>query len=162
MKYRNMLFAVCLGFSGMISAQSVYPGQHRGKMKKETVVPLRAESFDLKDVRLLPGRFRENMMRDSAWMASIEVNRLLHSFRTNAAPFSDPEQYNDYYTYDYYVPAGLKTTLQIDKKHPERALKRTGDGLRFTTPQGDVIRPLYDLHRQRYVVYWDFVETETR
>lgn len=91
MKYRNMLLAVCLGFSGILSAQSVYPGQHRGKMKKETVVPLRAESFDLKDVRLLPGRFRENMMRDSAWMASIEVNRLLHSFRTNAGVFAGRE-----------------------------------------------------------------------
>lgn len=91
MKYRNMLFVLCLFFSGMISAQSVYPGQHRGKMKKETVVPLRAESFDLKDVRLLPSRFRENMMRDSAWMASIEVNRLLHSFRTNAGVFAGRE-----------------------------------------------------------------------
>lgn len=38
MKYRNMLLAVCLGFSGMLSAQSVYPGQHRGKMMKEAVV----------------------------------------------------------------------------------------------------------------------------
>ena len=27
--------------------------------------------------------------------------------------------------------------------------------LKFTTEQGDVIRPLYDLHHQRYVVYWD-------
>ena len=31
-----------------MSAQSVYPGQHQGKLKKETVAPLQAESFDLK------------------------------------------------------------------------------------------------------------------
>lgn len=71
------------------------------------------------------------------------------------APFSDPALYNDYYTYDYHIPADLKTSLQIDMKHPERALQRAGVELRFTTGQGDVIRPLYEMHRQRYVVYWD-------
>lgn len=71
------------------------------------------------------------------------------------APFSDSKLYNDYYTYDYHVPADLKTTLCIDRKHPERALQRIGKELKFTTPQGDVIIPLYDLHRQRYVVYWN-------
>lgn len=91
MKYRNIALAVCLGISSILSAQSVYPGQHRGKMKKETVAPLLAESFDLKDVRLLPSRFRDNMMRDSAWMVSIEIGRLLHSFRTNAGVFAGRE-----------------------------------------------------------------------
>lgn len=43
--------------------QSVYPGQHQGKMKKETVAPIRVQSFDLKDVRLLASRFRDNMLR---------------------------------------------------------------------------------------------------
>ncbi len=81
-----------LTVSGIVSAQSVYPGQHQGKLKKkETVAPLQAESFDLKDVRLLPSRFRDNMLRDSAWMTSIDVNRLLHSFRTNAGVFAGRE-----------------------------------------------------------------------
>lgn len=71
------------------------------------------------------------------------------------APFSDPRLYNDYYTYDYHIPADLKTTLLIDCKHPERALQRVGKELKFTTQQGDVLRPLYDVHHQRYVVYWD-------
>lgn len=74
-----------------MSAQSVYPGQHSGKMKKETAAQMTAESFDLKDVRLLPGRFRDNMMRDSAWMVSIDVNRLLHSFRTTAGVYAGRE-----------------------------------------------------------------------
>ncbi len=93
MKRTNKLF-IALGavaFSLSLSAQSVYPGQHEGKMKKETVAPLMAESFDLQDVRLLPSRFRENMQRDSAWMVSIAVNRLLHSFRTNAGVFAGRE-----------------------------------------------------------------------
>ena len=51
----------------------------------------------------------------------------------------------------------LKTTLQIDMKHPERALQRIGKEMKFTTLQGDTIRPLYDMHCQRYVVYWDLV-----
>lgn len=86
-----IIAAMCLGISGTLPAQSIYPGQHAGKMQQETVVPLRAESFDLKDVRLLPSRFRENMMRDSAWMASIDVTRLLHSFYTNAGVFAGRE-----------------------------------------------------------------------
>jgi hypothetical protein len=31
-----------------------------------------------------PQRFQQNMQRDSAWMMSIPVNSLLHSFRTQA------------------------------------------------------------------------------
>lgn len=91
MKHRTMIAAFCLLVSGILSAQSIYPGQHAGKMKKETIAPLQVESFDLKDVRLLPSRFRENMMRDSAWMVSININRLLHSFRTNAGVFAGRE-----------------------------------------------------------------------
>ena len=71
------------------------------------------------------------------------------------APFSNPELYNDYYTYDYHIPAGLKTTMAIDRKDPARVLQRVGKELKFTTEQGDVLRPLYDMHHQRYVVYWD-------
>lgn len=72
-------------------AQSVYPGQHPGKLAMETKIPVRAQCFDLKDVRLLPGRVRDNLERDSAWMASISVNRLLHSFRNNAGVFAGLE-----------------------------------------------------------------------
>jgi len=82
MKRKVFIAVMSLVVSGGLSGQSVYPGQHSGKLKKETIAPMQVKSFDLKDVRLLPSRFRENMMRDSMWMASIEVDRLLHSFRT--------------------------------------------------------------------------------
>ena len=91
MKKKILVVAGLLAMSGALMAQSVYPGQHAGKLKRETVAPMKVKSFDLKDVRLLPSRFRENMMRDSMWMASIEVNRLLHSFRTNAGVFAGRE-----------------------------------------------------------------------
>lgn len=91
MKRKVFIAVMSLVVSGGLSGQSVYPGQHSGKLKKETIAPMQVRSFDLKDVRLLPSRFRENMMRDSMWMASIEVDRLLHSFRTNAGVFAGRE-----------------------------------------------------------------------
>ena len=50
-----------------------------------------AQPFNLSDVKLLPSRFQENMRRDSAWIASIPVKSLLHSFRNTAGVFSDKE-----------------------------------------------------------------------
>lgn len=47
--------------------------------------------FPLEDVRLLPSRFAENRQRDSAWIASIPVNSLLHSFRNTAGVFTSKE-----------------------------------------------------------------------
>ena len=46
------------------------------------------QQFPLSDVKLLPSRFQRNMQRDSAWIASIPVNRLLHSFRNTAGVYS--------------------------------------------------------------------------
>ncbi len=49
------------------------------------------EPFALKDVKLLPSRFQRNMQRDSAWIASVPVNSLLHTFRNTAGVFSSKE-----------------------------------------------------------------------
>ncbi len=92
MNLKSSLAAFLLCGCGSVGlAQSVYPGQHQGKFKVENKVGFAAECFDLKDVRLLPSRFRENMERDSAWMVSIEVDRLLHSFRTAAGVYAGRE-----------------------------------------------------------------------
>lgn len=74
-----------------VRAQSFYPGQQREKLAVPLVAQVKAESFELKQVRLLPSRFRESLERDSAWMTSIQVNRLLHSFRNSAGVFSSRE-----------------------------------------------------------------------
>ncbi len=71
------------------------------------------------------------------------------------APFSNPKLYNDYYTYDYQIPADLKSSMKMDVKHPDKFLKKIGNELKFISSEGDVLRPLYDLHHQHYVVYWD-------
>lgn len=75
---------------------------------------------------------------------------------TGRAPYSDPTQHNDYYTYDFKVPSNLTTSLNMYKENPSLAIKAVnGKPLTFTTKEGITLRPLYDIHRQRYVVYWD-------
>ncbi|MCM1066863.1 MAG: glycoside hydrolase family 127 protein [Muribaculaceae bacterium] len=70
------------------------------------------------------------------------------------APFSDPTVRNDYYTYDYKIPEGLKTNLTLDRTDIGKSLKRVDGKLEFVSDEGDVLRPLFDTHRRRYVVYW--------
>lgn len=88
-KIASLILASTLTLSAV--AQSSYPGQHEDKMKKEIVAPIKKQNFELKDVRLLPSRFRDNMMRDSAWMCAIDIDRLVHSFRTNAGVYAGRE-----------------------------------------------------------------------
>ena len=47
-------------------------------------VSLKAYAFDLQEVRLLDGPFKDNMLRDQQWLLSLENDRLLHTFRLNA------------------------------------------------------------------------------
>ncbi|MCM1491217.1 MAG: glycoside hydrolase family 127 protein [Muribaculum sp.] len=91
MKSKVAIIVISLLTSASASAQSLYPGQHKDKLRVERKVPVKAQCFDLKDVRLLPGRVHDNLSRDSAWMANISVNRLLHSFRNNAGVFAGLE-----------------------------------------------------------------------
>ena len=72
---------------------------------------------------------------------------------TGCQPDSDPTKHNDYYTYDYNIPEGLDTMLEVDKDNLEGSLKKVS-GLDFETSDGDRLSPLYDIHRERYVVYW--------
>jgi len=75
----------------VFQAQSHYPGQHSGKMTVADKTPMKAYSFDLNAIRLLDSPFRENMKRESNWILSIPVKRLLHSFRTTAGVYSGSE-----------------------------------------------------------------------
>ena len=64
-------------------------------MATTLVVPAHGEDacrqFAPDEVTLLPSRFRDNFVRDSAWMMSIPVNSLLHSFRNTAGVYSGLE-----------------------------------------------------------------------
>ena len=90
MKKINLLIAsLLLGCS--ISAQSIYPGQHEGKIKLPIEGEVKVSAFDLKDIRLLNSPFKDNMQRESKWILSLGVDRLLHSFRTSAGAYAGSE-----------------------------------------------------------------------
>ena len=47
-------------------------------------VARQAQDFDLEDVRLLDGPFREAMLRDQQYLLALDQDRLLHNFRVTA------------------------------------------------------------------------------
>jgi DUF1680 family protein len=65
-------------------AFSQYVGQFSSNQIIKPQIRVKAYSFDLKDVKLLDSRFKDNMKRDGKWLLSIDNNRLLHSWRVNA------------------------------------------------------------------------------
>lgn len=74
-----------------VRGQSVYPGQHVGKLKQPITGEVKAYSFDLKDIRILDSPFKQNMNRESEWIMSLSTDRLLHSFRNTAGVFASRE-----------------------------------------------------------------------
>jgi len=56
-------------------------GTPRGAPDK---IPCKACSFELGDVRLLEGPFRDAMLRDQKYLLALDPDRLLHNFRVNA------------------------------------------------------------------------------
>lgn len=75
------------------------------------------------------------------------------------APFSNPALHNDYYTYDYKVPANMKTGLKLDKKNLNRYIRPSdNEKLVFNVTNKNIrLEPIHKIHRQRYVVYWDLI-----
>ncbi len=63
--------------------------------------------------------------------------------------WSDPTKHNDYYGYDYEVPEAIRV-VQLNFKD----IRPTAE-LEWQTSDGISIRPLFDTHRQRYVIYWN-------
>lgn len=75
----------------------------------------------------------------------------------NRAPYSDPKLHNDYYTYNYRIPGNIVTRLDVDRNNLAESIKPVnGERLTFkTAKEGITLKPLYDIHGERYVVYWD-------
>lgn len=92
MRNKRIHIGVLLLLSGFLTqAQSHYPGQHAGKFSiTDKLIPA-VYAFDLEEVRLLDSRFQQNRERAANWLMSVEVNRLLHPFRTNAGVYSGYE-----------------------------------------------------------------------
>lgn len=57
------------------------------------------------------------------------------------------------------MPSNLKTTLKVNERSLAETISRADDdALLFKSVDGETLRPLYDLHRQRYVVYREIME----
>ena len=76
------LLVLCSVNSALVFSQ--YVGQFSSVQTIKPQVTVKASSFDLSDVKLLDSRFKDNMERDGKWLFSININRLLHSWRVNA------------------------------------------------------------------------------
>jgi DUF1680 family protein len=60
------------------------PAAPGSKVKVPDKIPSRAIPFDLTEVRLLDGPFREAMLRDQKYILELDPDRLLHNFRVTA------------------------------------------------------------------------------
>jgi len=76
-------------------------------------------------------------------------------------PFHDTSDPYQYYNYDYKIPSDIIHDLKLGSTGIAASLKPVaGKPLTFTTTntgngKAITLSPYYDLHRQRYVVYWD-------
>ena len=76
------------------------------------------------------------------------------------APFHDPEDPYEYYTYDYHIPHNIDDTLNIGARAITDWIQPAGRPLTFKTvnagQHGDVeLKPYYRIHEERYIVYWN-------
>jgi DUF1680 family protein len=62
-------------------------------LRTQTKIVPKASPFDLEDVRLLEGPFRDAMLRDQKYLLSLEPDRLLHMFRVTAGLPSTAKPY---------------------------------------------------------------------
>src|SRR3569833_1801271 len=80
----NTCLAICLAAAGMVKAQSYVPEYNDARLKVKPLVPIKAYSFDLKDVMLLVGLFFFVLFVVVLYLLTIEPDRLLSAFRTHS------------------------------------------------------------------------------
>ena len=80
----NLCLVACLAGAQTIQAQSYVPELNDTRVKIKPVVPVKAYSFNLKDVQLLEGPFKTAMDADVKYLLSIEPDRLLSAFRSHS------------------------------------------------------------------------------
>lgn len=73
------------------------------------------------------------------------------------APTSNPKLYNDYYTYNYHVPASLTNKLDMDAAKLRRSIKKkVGGSLNFDIENTNIsLAPISQIHGERYIIYWN-------
>ncbi|GGA99665.1 glycoside hydrolase family 127 protein [Puia dinghuensis] len=91
MKQIVWLFATITTITGM--AQSYVPEYNNKEVKQSPVVAIKAYPFDLKDVRLLDGPFKQAMEADARYLKEIDPDRLLSEFRRHSGLDPKAEKY---------------------------------------------------------------------
>jgi len=85
MRYKKFISAALLAALAVpFGAKAQYIGQSDSLIKVKQKIPPKAIGFNLQDVKLLDSRFKENQDRNGKWLLSMDINRLLHSWRVNA------------------------------------------------------------------------------
>ena len=83
--FKISCFAIACFFAAeKTQAQSYVPEWNDTRFKIKPIVPVKAYSFDLKDVQLLESPFKKAMQVDAAYLLTLEPDRLLSSFRSHS------------------------------------------------------------------------------
>lgn len=83
---RGALLSVAAGAAAWITrrAAAALPQGPRAGVRLGAAVPLACREFDLADITLLPGPFRDNMTRDLKYLLEFDCDRLLAPFQSVA------------------------------------------------------------------------------
>ena len=73
------------------------------------------------------------------------------------APYSNPKVYNDYYVYNYNVPANISNKLTLNQRNFNNAIQPVkNEALNFKLEkEGIVLAPINKIHGERYTIYWE-------
>src|SRR5215467_13198701 len=88
-----LVLAIILVPGGGIIAGADSPKGNEPKLKVTPKVEMKAVEFNLKEVRLLDGPFRDAMLRDQKFLLGIDPERMLHMFRVTAGLPSSAQPY---------------------------------------------------------------------
>lgn len=92
-------------------------------------------------------QLREEATKDDASKVALVYGPIVMAGKLDKVehPFSNPTQYNDYYTFDFKIPA---STVEKAKYEGLKSIKN------FKMKNGVELVPFYDAHHCRYAVYW--------
>lgn len=92
-------------------------------------------------------QLREEATKDDASKVALVYGPIMMAGKLDKVehPFSNPTKYNDYYTFDFKIPA---STVEKAKYEGLKSIKN------FKMKNGVELIPFYDAHHCRYAVYW--------
>ncbi len=93
---RRPIYAILLQLLVLLAASLTFTGATGPSGTSEKVqnrIAIKAQPFDLRQVRLLDGPFKDAMERDRSYLHSIDPDRLLHMFRATAGLPSSAQAY---------------------------------------------------------------------